>query len=129
MSESFFFFFFFFFFFWGGGGVYALSTVFQLFNHGSSQIHVSWTIFNHYLTSPLSGHWKASRSVIVILSKGEMPLIPVFKTLVCRGQESNPRLPTHKVDTLTTTPLRWSERIESILGKADQYYQTAKHQT
>ena len=36
--------------------------MFQLFNSDSSQIHVSWTIFNQYLTSPLSWHWQASRS-------------------------------------------------------------------
>ena len=35
-------------------GFYAVSTVFQLFNCDSSQIHVSWTIFNQYLTGPLS---------------------------------------------------------------------------
>ena len=33
---------------------YAILIVFQLFNGVSSQIHVSWTIFNQYLTSPLS---------------------------------------------------------------------------
>ena len=35
-------------------GVLAVSTVFQLFNGDSSQIQVSWTICNQYLTSPLS---------------------------------------------------------------------------
>ena len=35
-------------------GFYPVSTVLQLFNGDSSQIHVSWTIFNQYLTSPLS---------------------------------------------------------------------------
>ena len=42
--------------FWGFffGFFYAVSTVFQLFNGDSSQIHVSWTTFNQYLTSPLS---------------------------------------------------------------------------
>ena len=35
-------------------GFYPVSTVFQLFNGDSSQIHVSWTFFNQYLTSPLS---------------------------------------------------------------------------
>ena len=51
---------------------YAISTVFQLFNSDSSQIHVSWTIFNQYLTSPLSWHWWASHSaVIIILSAKE----------------------------------------------------------
>ena len=34
-------------------GFYAVSTEFQLFNGDSSQTHASWTIFNHYLTSPL----------------------------------------------------------------------------
>ena len=54
-------------------GFYAVSTVFQLFNSDSSQIHVSWTIFNQYLTSPLSWHWWASCCAIpIILSvKGE----------------------------------------------------------
>ena len=48
-------------------GFYAVWTVFQLFNGFSSQIHVSWTIFlNQYLTSPLSWHWRASRSAIPI---------------------------------------------------------------
>ena len=35
-------------------GFYTVSMVFQLFNSDSSQIHVSWTIFNQYLTSPLT---------------------------------------------------------------------------
>ena len=53
--------------------VYAVSTVFQLFNGESSQIHVSWTIFHQYLTSPLSWHWQASRSAfpIILSVKGE----------------------------------------------------------
>ena len=33
---------------------YAVSTVFQLFNGDSSQIHISFTIFNQYITNPLS---------------------------------------------------------------------------
>ena len=33
---------------------YAISTVFQLLNGDSSQMHVPWTILNQYLTSPLS---------------------------------------------------------------------------
>ena len=54
-------------------GFYAVSTVFKLFNGDSSQIHVSWTIFNQYLTSPLSWHWRASRSIIplILSAKGE----------------------------------------------------------
>ena len=35
-------------------GFYAVTTVFQLFNGDSSKIHVSWTISNQYITSPLS---------------------------------------------------------------------------
>ena len=46
---------------------YAVSTVFQLFNSDSSQIHVSWTIFNQYLTSLLSWHWRACRRAIPII--------------------------------------------------------------
>ena len=40
-------------------GFYAASTVFQLFKGDSSQISVSWTIFDQYmyLTSSLSRHW------------------------------------------------------------------------
>ena len=56
-------------------GFYAISTVFQLCNRDSSQIHVSWTIFNQYLTSPqLSWHCWASRSAIPIIltAKGEI---------------------------------------------------------
>ena len=54
-------------------GFYAVSTLFKFFNSDSSQIHVSWTIFNQYLTSPLSWHWRASCSVIPIIlsAKGE----------------------------------------------------------
>ena len=33
---------------------YIISTVFQILNSDSSQIHASWTIFNQYLTSSLS---------------------------------------------------------------------------
>ena len=35
-------------------GFNAVSTVFQLSNGDSSQIQVSWTIFDQYLTGPLS---------------------------------------------------------------------------
>ena len=57
-------------------GLYAVSTVFQLFNGDNSQIHVSWTFFfffNQYLTSSLSWHWLASRSAIpmILSAKGE----------------------------------------------------------
>ena len=85
---------------------YAVSTVFQLFNGDSSQIHVSWTIFDQYLISPIFWHWRASRSAIPIIlsANGEKPLLPVLKTLVCRGRGSNPRLPAHKADALTTRP-------------------------
>ena len=48
-------------------GFYAVSTVFQLINGDSSQIHVSWAIFNQYLISPLSWDWRASRSAIPII--------------------------------------------------------------
>ena len=43
---------------------YTKSIVFPLFNCNSLQIHVSWTIFNQYLTSPLSWHWLASHLVL-----------------------------------------------------------------
>ena len=54
-------------------GFCAVSTVFQLFNGNSSQSHVSLTIFNQYLTSPLFWHWQASRSAVPIIlgAKGE----------------------------------------------------------
>ena len=53
-------------------GFYAVSTVFQLFNGDSSQIHVSWTFFlNQRLTSPWSWHWLASRSVIPIIQRAK----------------------------------------------------------
>ena len=48
-------------------GVYAVSTVFKLLNSDSSQIHVSWIIFNQYINSLLSWHWRASRSAIPII--------------------------------------------------------------
>ena len=82
-------------------GFYAVSTVFQLLDGDSSQIQVSWTIFNQYLTSPLSWHWRAS---CVVFShnpecQGGKPLLPVFlKVLVCRGWISNTHLPL----TMTT---------------------------
>ena len=34
-------------------GLYAVSTVFPLFNGDSSQIYVSWTIFNQYLNQSI----------------------------------------------------------------------------
>ena len=84
-------------------GFYAVSTVFQLFNGKSSQIHVSWTIFNQYLTSPLSRHWRASCIAIpIILSARGKLLLSVLKTLVCCGRGSNPQPPTHEADPLTT---------------------------
>ena len=54
-------------------GFYTVSTAFQLLNGNSLQIHVSWTIFNQYLTSPLSRHWRASRShfPIILSAKGK----------------------------------------------------------
>ena len=54
-------------------GFYAVSTVFQFFKDDSSQIRVSWTIFNHYLNSPLSWHWRTSSCAIPIIlsAKGE----------------------------------------------------------
>ena len=54
-------------------GFYAISKVFQLSNGDNSQIHVSWTIFNQYLTSSLSWHWQAGGSAIPIIlsAKGE----------------------------------------------------------
>ena len=39
-------------------GFYAISTVYQLFNGDRSQIHVSWTIFNKYLTHSLLHHFQ-----------------------------------------------------------------------
>ena len=48
-------------------GFYAVSTIFQLFNGDSLQIHVSWTISDQYLTSPLSLHLQTSRSAIPII--------------------------------------------------------------
>ena len=48
-------------------GFYDVSTVFQFFNDHSSQIHVSWTIFIEYLTSPLSWNRRVSRSAIPII--------------------------------------------------------------
>ena len=50
-----------------------VSTVFQLLNSDSSQIHVSWTVFNQYLTSLLSCTRRASGSAVPIIpsSKGE----------------------------------------------------------
>ena len=65
-------------------GLYTLSTVFQLFNIDSSQIYVSKTIFNQYLTSPLSWHWWTSRSAISLIAKGESHYY------YCCGRESNP---------------------------------------
>ena len=88
-------------------GFYAVSTVFQLFKGDSSQIRVSWTIFNKYLTSPLSWRWWASRSAISIIlsAKGESRY---NQLLVCHGQESNPRPPAHEAGALTTRPSRRS---------------------
>ena len=59
---------------------YTVSTVFQLFNGYSSQIHVPWTIFNQYLTSPLSWHWQASHSTnpIILSAKGEATTTSFF---------------------------------------------------
>ena len=65
-------------------GFYAVSIVFQSLNADSSQIHVFWTIFNHYL-----------------------------KTLVRCGRGSNPRTPAHEADALTTRPPRRSEDKKS----------------
>ena len=72
-------------------GFYAVSTGFHLFDGDSSQIYVYWTIyFNQYLTSPLSWQWRASHSAIPIIpsAKRGKQLLPVLKTLVCRGRMS-----------------------------------------
>ena len=55
-------------------GFYSVSTVFQLFNGDSSQIYVSWTIFNQYLTSSLFWHWQASAIPIILSAKGLLPI-------------------------------------------------------
>ena len=67
-------------------GFYTVSTAFQLFNGNSLQIHVSWTIFNQYLTSPLSRHWQASRShfPIILSAKGESHFYQFLKNLLSR---------------------------------------------
>ena len=45
-------------------GFYTVSAVCQLFNGDSSQIHLSWSIFNQCLTNPLSWHSRASCSAV-----------------------------------------------------------------
>ena len=55
-------------------GLTPLSTLFHLFNGNSPQIHVSRTIFNQYLISPLSCYWRASRTAIptILSTKAEI---------------------------------------------------------
>ena len=51
-------------------GFYAISTVFQLFNGNSSQIHVSWTIFNQYRGSDTYAQTHVHQSdVVTIMSR------------------------------------------------------------
>ena len=74
---------------------YAVSTVFQLFNGDSSQIHVSWTIFNQYLTSPLSWHWQASHSAIPIIlsAKWESQYYQFYRLLSVVAGDQTHNLP------------------------------------
>ena len=60
---------------------YAISTVFQISNGDSSQIHVSWNISNQYLTSPLFWHCGASCGAIPIIlrAKGDNYYYQFFK--------------------------------------------------
>ena len=87
-------------------GSYTVSTVYQLYDGDISQIHVSWTIFNQHLISPLSRHWQVSHNAIPIILRcqGGKPLPLVLTTLVCCGQGSNPQPPAHEADALTTRP-------------------------
>ena len=104
-------------------GFYAVSTVFQLFNGDSSQIHVYWTIFNQHSTIPLSWHSRSAVAIILRAKGGSQFL----KTLVCRGLGSNPRPPANEVHALTTRPPRRSPRLthqqlsvfENSVGKGE----------
>ena len=74
-------------------GFFAVSTVVQLFNSESSQIHVSWTNFNQYLTSPLTSpydwqqllpkeHLYLSNTTVKNLARiPSFPLPPAFPKL------------------------------------------------
>ena len=75
-----------------------------------------------FLASPLSRHWQVSRIAIPIIlgakgRGGEMgkPLLPVLKSLVCRGQGSNTRsdAPIYKL------PQRWllREKLNPFTNK------------
>ena len=68
--------------------------VFLLSNGDSSQIHASCTYPVHY---------PDCASPIIPNSKGEKPLQPVLKTLVCRSWGSNPRSSPHE-------PSRWLQQ-------------------
>ena len=74
-------------------GCYAVSTVFQLLNNDSSHIHVSWTIFKPVLNQSIiltlaDRSWCYSHNPECQRGK---PLLPILKSLVCGGLESNPR--------------------------------------
>ena len=45
--------------------------------------------------------------------QGGKPLLPVLKTLVCRGWGSNPRPPAHLADAVTTRPMRRSYKRQT----------------
>ena len=90
-------------------GFYVISTLFQLFNEDSSQIHVSKTfqpILNQSIVLTLTGQsWCYSHDPE---RQGKKQLLPVLKNLVGRGRGLNPRPipPVHEADDKAIRPLR-----------------------
>ena len=81
-------------------------------------------LFHPYLTSPLSWLWWASRIAIIpiILNPRQKATTTSFKDFDLSWPEgSNPWLPTHEADALTTMPLRWYSIPRSSCWSQDNY--------
>ena len=78
--------------------VWGFYTVYQqLFNGNSSQVCVSWTIFNKSIILTLVGQSKCYFHNSE--RQGGKPLVPVFKNLVCCGRGLNPRPQTQEAES------------------------------
>ena len=55
------------------------------------------------------------------------PLLPVLKTMVCRGQGLNPRAPAHEADSLTTRRPRRSDICLQEMPKIGTKKKKKKH--
>ena len=93
-------------------GFYAISTVFQLLNGHSSQIHVSWTTFDQHLSSQLSWHWRTSLGKTTSTSFNSLPHNKILDQSNFRAFSDGKKNVTKKLKYVL-------ERVENIVGKGE----------